>query len=68
MVIGEATTRISEAFQKQHPGVPWREMIGMRNRLIHGYDDIKWNVVWETVAEDLLKLRAAIEPLIPKET
>ncbi|MFH1109054.1 MAG: DUF86 domain-containing protein [Planctomycetota bacterium] len=67
MVIGEAATRISKRFQEQSPGVPWGEMVGMRNRLIHGYDDIKWKTVWDTVIEDLPKLKAAIEPLIPKE-
>lgn len=67
MVIGEATTRISKTFQEATPQVPWGEMIGMRNRLIHGYDEIKWKKVWDTVVEDLPRLRAAIEPLIPNE-
>jgi uncharacterized protein with HEPN domain len=67
MVIGEAATRVSKSFQEQSPDVPWGEMIGMRNRLIHGYDEIKWKKVWDTVVDDLPKLKAAIEPLIPRE-
>jgi len=67
MVIGEAATRISKIFQEAASQVPWGEMVGMRNRLIHGYDEIKWKKVWDTVVEDLPRLRAAIEPLIPKE-
>ncbi len=40
-------------------------MIGMRHRLVHGYDQIKWDRVWDTVMIDLPKLRRVIEPLIP---
>jgi len=39
----------------------------MRHRLVHGYDQIKWDRVWETVTIDLPALKAAIEPLIPEE-
>ncbi len=39
----------------------------MRNRLIHGYDQVQWDRVWETVTVHLPKLKATIEPLIPKE-
>ncbi len=67
LVIGEAAKRISREFQDQHPGVPWGKMISLRNRLIHGYDEIDWNRVWETATDDLPELKAAIEPLIPKE-
>lgn len=39
-VIGEAAGRVSDDFVAQHPEIPWRQIIGMRNRMIHGYDDI----------------------------
>lgn len=67
MVVGEAATRFSKEFRDANPHVPWGEMIGMRNRLIHGYDEIKWKKLWDTVVENMPKLKAAIEPLIPKE-
>lgn len=67
IVIGEAATRISGEFRQIHPHVPWKNMIGMRHRLIHGYDEIKWRKVWETVIEDLPGLKSVIEPLIPME-
>ena len=67
IVIGEATTRISQEFQQQHSEVPWRKIISMRHHLVHGYDEIRWERVWETVTVDLPLLKTAIEPLIPKE-
>jgi len=67
IVIGEAGNRLSREFQQQHPGVPWRQMISMRHRLVHGYDEIDWQRVWETVVDDLPKLKTAIAPLIPNE-
>jgi uncharacterized protein with HEPN domain len=67
IVIGEATNRISQEFQQQHSEVPWRKIISMRHHLVHGYDEIRWERVWETVTVDLPLLKTAIEPLIPKE-
>jgi len=67
IVIGEATNRISQEFQQQHSEVPWRKIISMRHHLVHGYDEIHWERVWETVTDDLPLLKTAIEPLIPKE-
>ncbi len=67
IVIGEAANRISKEFQEEHGGVPWRKMISMRHHLVHGYDEIKWDRVWNAVVNDMPKLKAAIEPLIPKE-
>lgn len=67
IVIGEASGRLSREFQKQYPTIPWSEIIGMRHRLIHGYDQVNWDRVWETVTIHLPKLKVAIEPLIPKE-
>ena len=63
--MGEAAARISEPFREQHPDLPWRQVIGMRNRLIHGYDDIVLSVVWEVIQNDLPKLIQALEPLAP---
>jgi uncharacterized protein with HEPN domain len=67
IVIGEAANRISKEFQAEHSRVPWRKMISMRHHLVHGYDEIKWDRVWDTVVNDFPKLTNAIEPLIPKE-
>lgn len=67
VVIGEAAGQVDRGFQTDHPDIPWADMIGMRHRLVHGYDDIRWDRVWDTVVVDLPKLKAAIAPLIPNK-
>ena len=64
-IIGEAASRISEETKAKHPDVPWTEIIGMRNRLVHGYFAIRLDRVWQTVQEDLPPLIAQLEPLVP---
>lgn len=66
-MIGEAAGRVSTLFAVSHPELPWRKMIAMRNRLIHGYDDIDLEVVWAAANDDLPKLIELIAPLVPKE-
>jgi uncharacterized protein with HEPN domain len=52
-IIGEAAVRLSEETRNKMPNIPWRQLIGMRNILIHGYFDVNWNQVWNVVANDL---------------
>ena len=66
-VIGEASARISKEFRKEHPEIPWREMVGLRNRLIHEYFRIDFSAVWDTIHKDLPELIEIIEPMVPKE-
>lgn len=51
--IGEAAARVSGAGQARWADIPWRAIVGMRNRLIHGYDGVDLNVLWDTVTDDL---------------
>lgn len=64
-IIGEAASRVSSETQKLVPDVPWREIIAMRNQMIHAYMDVDLGIVADTVGEDLpgliVALRAAIE-------
>ena len=60
-IVGEAANRVSAAAQHKHVDVPWAEIIGMRNRLIHGYDVIDYDLLWYTVTADLAGLIAALE-------
>ena len=64
-VVGEAAGRITPRFREQHATIPWREMIGMRNRMIHRYDDIDLEIVWNTARESIPMLLELIEPLTP---
>ena len=66
-IIGEASARTSKGFRKEHSEIPWREMVGLRNRLIHEYFRVDFSAVWDTIYKDLPKLIEIIEPLVPKE-
>ncbi len=68
IVLGEAAKRIPAQWQEQHPGIPWSQAAGMRNRLVHGYDDIVWEIVWETTHRDLPELIAALDSLFPPDS
>ncbi len=68
-IIGEATNGVSDVFREKHTHIPWKKMIGLRNRLIHGYFDINLDIVWDTIMKDLPPLVADLEKIIPlKET
>lgn len=60
-IIGEAASKVSEKTKSKYPEIPWREMIGMRNRLIHGYDTVDLKVLWNTIVVDLPPLIAHLE-------
>jgi len=66
-VVGEAANCVSVDFRDKNPYIPWKKMIGMRNRLIHGYFDINLDIVWDTVVEDLPPLVADLEKTDPAE-
>ena len=55
-IVGEAASRISPATRGELPAVPWPDIIGMRNRLIHAYYDVDHDRVWETISDDLPSL------------
>ncbi|MEI8080203.1 MAG: HepT-like ribonuclease domain-containing protein [bacterium] len=59
-IVGEAATRISVPMQAAHPEIPWREIIGTRNRLIHGYDSVDHNILWDIVTADFPSLAAQV--------
>ena len=60
-VIGEAANRVSLPARERIPDIPWPQVIGMRNRLAHGYDVIDYDRLWDTVANELPSLIAALE-------
>ncbi len=66
-IIGEAATGISEEFKARYPEIPWRQMSGMRNRLIHGYFDVEPRLVWETVVTELPFLIEQVQAVIERE-
>lgn len=60
-IIGEAANNISDECQSRHPYIPWRAMVGMRNRLVHAYFGINLDVIWQTVQQDLPPLIDSLE-------
>jgi uncharacterized protein with HEPN domain len=63
-IVGEAASRVSQAGQAKAPDIPWREVIGMRNRLIHGYDSVDLNILWDTVELDFPPLIVQLEKIL----
>jgi uncharacterized protein with HEPN domain len=66
-IIGEAASRISAEQRALYLGIPWSQIIGMRNRLIHSYDFVDFNILWQTIIEDLPPLIAALENILSSE-
>lgn len=52
-IIGEAANRVPDSIQSQYPDLPWLQMNGVRNRLIHGYDSVDMDILWAIVRQDL---------------
>ena len=65
LLLGEAVKRLSEAFRTLHPEIPWKMIAGMRDKLIHEYDDVDLDEVWKSVRTDLPPIIIALEPLMP---
>ncbi|MEO1092275.1 MAG: HepT-like ribonuclease domain-containing protein [Pseudomonadota bacterium] len=64
-IIGEAAGKVSPGARDTLVAIPWREVIGMRHRLIHGYADVSLDVVWATVRDELPALVTTLESVIP---
>jgi uncharacterized protein with HEPN domain len=63
-MLGEAASRVSAVFRAQHPEFPWGEMVGVRNRIVHGYDHVDPDIVWRVATEDVEPVVAALERVL----
>ena len=66
-IIGEAARRVSQETRDKHPQIPWREMTSMRNLVIHEYDVVDINQVWDTVQNKLPPLIEELAKIVPPE-
>jgi uncharacterized protein with HEPN domain len=66
-IVGEAAGRISADVRNRHSTIPWPQIISLRNRLIHGYDSVDMDILWQILKEDLPVIVIELEKLINQE-
>ena len=66
-VVGEAAAHLPPAFRAEHPDIPWREITGLRNRLIHDYDEVDFDILWTIVEDDMPPLVAQLAALLAQD-
>jgi uncharacterized protein with HEPN domain len=63
-IIGEAASRVTPETRQTSPQIPWKDIVGMRNKVIHNYNDVDYNLVWDTVTLDLPPLIVELEKIL----
>ncbi len=63
-IIGEASKRIPEDLRESTPNIPWKGMSGMRDRIIHGYDNIDYQIIWDVIKKDIPKIKPLIQKIL----
>ena len=65
-IVGEAASRVSEEFKSAHPDIPWRKIVGTRNILVHGYQQVDLDILWDIIESDLPELATQLEQELGK--
>ena len=65
-IIGEAATKVSDEVRSAHANIPWKAIVGMRNRLVHAYFDVDANVLWVAATVEIRTLLAQLQAIDPK--
>jgi uncharacterized protein with HEPN domain len=63
-VVGEAAAHVSRPVQERHARIPWVQIVALRNRLVHGYDTVDLDILWDIVQQDLPLLVAALQDIL----
>jgi uncharacterized protein with HEPN domain len=64
-ILGEAARRISEEFRQTHLAIDWQRIVGLRNIVIHRYDEVNQDILWAIAVSELAPLLSQLEPLLP---
>lgn len=67
-IIGEASSKLTAPFRERYKGVEWRKIIGMRNRIIHAYDTVNFEIIWDVVREDLPELKKKLKAIVSAQS
>jgi uncharacterized protein with HEPN domain len=63
-IVGEATKRLPHSLRQQYPHIPWQRMAGMRDRIIHGYDAIDYEIVWDAVKKEIPEVKPHLQQIL----
>jgi uncharacterized protein with HEPN domain len=63
-IVGEATKRLPKSLRNQYPHIPWKQMAGMRDRIIHGYDNVDLEIVWDVVTQDIPQVKPHLQQIL----
>jgi uncharacterized protein with HEPN domain len=67
LILGEAAKRLSQGFRERHQKIPWKKIAGMRDKLIHEYDNVDLDEVWKTARSDIPRLIEQLVPFAPSK-
>ena len=67
LIIGEAAARLPDSFTGKYPAVPWSDMVGFRNIVVHEYFSVNWSIVWTTATQDVPQLQAHVARILAAE-
>jgi len=63
-IVGEATKRLPPDIREKYPHIPWKDMAGMRDVIIHGYDNVNLQIVWDVIKRDIPRIRLQIQQIL----
>lgn len=63
-IVGEATKRLPQEVRAAYPAVPWRNMAGMRDRIIHGYDNVNLRIMWDVVKREIPRIKPHLQQIL----
>src|SRR4030042_3596655 len=63
-IIGEAVKNLSNDFKKVHKGIEWKKIAGLRDKMIHGYFGVNWDIVWDVIKNQIPKLKEQVDSIL----